>query len=339
VGKQMVSVIIPCRNEAKYIDSCINSILNNDYGKENIEVIVVDGMSDDGTRDIIQKQIRQNSNIRLIDNLQKLTPFAFNLGIKNSSGQFIVIVGARHILSENYISACTEILINNKEIGCVGGKVENTYENETSELIALAMSSSFGVGGGNFRIKEEDCFVDTIGTPVYRKEIFNEVGFFDEELVRNQDDEFNYRVTKKGYKILYIARAQIKYYVRANYKNLFKQYFQYGYWKVFVNRKHKTFTTYRQLIPSIFILYVIVGAIGVILIPKLFILYIIGLILYFLLAFKSALEKSKNIPKVIKIVYVFSILHWAYGLGYLEGIIHFLILNRKPSETHTVLSR
>jgi len=335
-----VSVIIPCRNEEKHIKSCIEAILLSDYGAENIEILVVDGMSDDNSRKIIREITSKNQDVKLIDNVGKITPLAFNLGIKNSSGNYIVIVGARQLIEKNYISHCIAILDSNTQIGCVGGKVNNVYENPTSKIIATAMDSSFGVGVGNFRNKEEDGFTDTVGTPVYRKSIFNEIGLFDEALVRNQDDELNFRLLKKGYKIFFTVKTGMKYFVRANYKNLYRQYFQYGYWKVYVNRKHKAITTFRQLVPAVFVGFVILGLFMAILNKYLAFCYLTVLLLYLLLAFVSAFAKAEEKKDVFKIIFSYLILHWSYGSGYLKGLLDFVIFRRKlASEQNKKLSR
>ncbi len=335
-----VSVIIPCRNEEKHIKLCIEAILANDIGADNIEVLIVDGMSDDTSRSIILEEAKKNTNIKLIDNVGKITPLAFNLGIKNAKGEYIVIVGSRQLIEKNYISHCINILNSDKQIACVGGKVNNVYENPTSKIIATAMASSFGVGGGNFRNMEEDGFTDTVGTPVYRKSIFDEVGLFDEELVRNQDDELNYRLIKNGYKIFFTGKTGMKYFVRASYKNLYKQYFQYGYWKVYVNRKHKTITTLRQIVPAVFVWCVIAGLILAILNKYVAFCYLAGLLLYLLLAFISAFTKAEEKKDAFKIIYSYLILHWSYGSGYLKGLVHFVVFGRKlASEQNKTLSR
>jgi len=336
---QKISVVIPCRNEERYIKSCIEAVLASDYGAGNLEVIVVDGMSDDKTREIVKDESAKHSNVSLVDNTAKLTPFAFNLGINKASGNYIAIVGARHIISANYLSACVGILNSDTKIVCAGGMVDNVYENETSRLIATAMASPFGVGGGNFRIKREDAFVDTVGTPVYKADVFKDIGLFDEELARNQDDDFNFRVIKKGYEIFITAKATIRYFVRASYKNLFRQYYQYGYWKVYVNKKHKTVTTLRQLGPIGLILFLIFGGIAV-LINKMFLfIYLPLLMLYVSMAFVAAIVNSKRAKELPLLLLAFFTLHSSYGLGYLQGIIHFFMLNKGPSLNQTTLSR
>lgn len=336
--KPVVSVIIPSRNEKDSIIPCVRSILNNDYGKEFIEVLIVDGLSNDGTREILNSFIETVPGIKLIDNPLQITPAAFNRGIENAGGEYILIVGARHILSSNYITTCLNYLNTISGCECVGGAVENIYETENSEIIAAAMASAFGVGGGNFRILKENSFVDTVGTPLYRKSIFKEVGTFDTALVRNQDDEFNYRLIKKGYKVFFTPEATIKYKVRATFKHLRRQYFQYGYWKVYVNKKHRTITTFRQLIPALFIVFLFSGLLLPFL-PKFFIYAYSSLLLLYLSLALSISFKTYRSVKALKMVYSFFILHFSYGLGYLSGFCRFIILNKKPAIKQTELSR
>lgn len=335
-----VSVIIPCRNEEKHIKGCIEAVLASDLGVQNLEVIVVDGMSDDNSRSIIGEVIAKHPVVKLVDNPGKLTPLAFNLGIKNATGDYITIVGSRLYIEPDYLSHCISILRSDPKIGCVGGKINNVYENETSKVIAGAMASSFGVGGGNFRHLKEDTFTDTVPTPVYRKSIFNEIGLFDEELVRNQDDELNYRVLQKGYKIFYTVKVGMKYYVRASYRNLFRQYFQYGYWKVYVNRKHKTITTLRQVVPALFVAFVFAGLLLSLIHPYIAVAYLAVLALYVTAANVSAFLLAENKEDTAKIALAYFILHWSYGSGYLKGMLDFLILHKKSgSEQNKTLSR
>ena len=324
-----ISIIIPCRNEENYIASCLESVINSDYPNDLIEVKVVDGMSDDNTREIIQEYSNKYSFIKMIDNVKQKTPYAFNLGIEKSSSDFIMIMGARHIISKNYILYSIDKLNKDGDLGCIGGAVINSFENSISEVISKAMNSSFGVGIGNFRTNiVEEIYVDTIGTPVYRKKIFDELGLFDERLTRNQDDEFNYRVTQAGYKIMSSGNISVKYFVRASFRKLFNQYYQYGYWKVFVNKKHKTITTLRQLAPCGFVSYLLLLLISLIFLKEYLYITAIPLILYILLTTYFSIKLSKKRYEMINLFKSFFILHFSYGLGYLEGAFNFIILNK-----------
>jgi glycosyltransferase involved in cell wall biosynthesis len=334
----MISVIIPCRNEAKHIAECVHAIYGSKLENEELEVIVVDGMSNDGTIEEIGKLAEQYPGLRLVPNPQQVTPVAFNTGIRAAHGTYVQIVGARQIISETYLEGAKKILEQDTETWCVGGAVENVYQDTPSEIIGLAMASPFGVGGGNFRILKKSGFVDTVGTPMYRKSVFDQVGMFNETLVRNQDDELNYRITKAGGKIFLNADIRIKYYVRANVKNLFRQYFQYGYWKVYVNRLHNTVTSLRQLVPFFFVSGLILGFILSFLIPYFIFIYLAGIFLYCGAALAFGFE-SGGATKGIRVAAIFPVLHLAYGWGYLRGLFEFMLLGRQPASTASKLSR
>lgn len=334
-----VSIIIPCRNEEKYITKCLNSIIETDYPKESIQVFVCDGKSTDNSLERIRDFEKKYNYIHLVENKYKTTPHGLNIGIEKSSAMVIIILGAHSELFPDYISNCVSALKNDNNIGCVGGIIENIYENKNSEAIGLALSSSFGVGNVYFRTGTKEGYVDTVAFGAYKNEVFQKIGLFDEQLIRNQDDDFNYRLIKSGLKILLKKNIKSKYYVRASFKKLFHQYYQYGLWKVFVNKKHKTITTLRQLIPSLFVLIIISGTIFSFFSKIVFYILLFILSVYIVIGVKSSFQKSKVFFTAIKIFYSFLILHFSYGIAYLIGIFRFLILNQKPGKSDSKLNR
>lgn len=338
-----IAVIIPCRNEVKSIADCIKAIFNAELPDNcTIDVYVVDGKSDDGTVELLTNLQSSHSNLSIITNEKQLTPYAFNLGIYAGAGaDYYQIIGARQLVSSNYIKNAIEVLASDSSIWCIGGSVENVYLNEDGKIIATAMATTFGMGLGNFRTLEKSGFTDTVGTPMYPKFVFEKIGYFDEDLVRNQDDDFNYRVTSAGGKVYFCSEISLKYYVRGSFPGLWKQFFQYGYWKVFVNRKHKAVTTFRQLIPPLFVSYLAVLPLISLFSWKLGLLVSIPLLLYMMLAvlftFK-VISKDTTLP-FLKVLQTFLILHVSYGLGYLRGILDFFILRKNPSDKQKELSR
>jgi len=336
----LISVVIPCRNEVLNIEECVNAIYNSKLKNGlSIEVILVDGLSDDGTLEVVNDLKKRYSTLIVVNNIKQVTPVAFNLGIKKAQGEFVQIIGARQIISANYLQGCIDTLNTDKDIWCVGGGVENVYQTKESEIIGLAMASSFGVGAGNFRVAKKSEFTDTVGTPMYRMNVFTKIGYFNENLVRNQDDEFNYRVTSNGGKIFLNTEITIKYFVRASVSKLFKQYMQYGYWKVYVNKLHNTITSVRQLIPLFFVIGIILGAILTFFSSIFTMLFLIGISLYCLLAIYFGVKSSSNVSKALRVMLIFPVLHWSYGYGYLKGLIHFFILKKNPSQKSKSLSR
>ena len=331
-----VSIIIPCRNEEKYISKNIDSILNQTYSGE-IEVLIVDGMSDDKTREIVQNF--NNPKVRLIDNPHQFTPQAMNIGVDNANGEIFIILGGHAFLDKSFVANNVKILQNDKSVGCAGGQILNIYENETGEIISKAMSSIFGVGNATFRTGGKASYVDTVAFGAYYKKVHNKIGGFDEDLVRNQDDDYNFKITKAGYKIYFDPKVISHYYVRGSIKKLFKQYYQYGYWKVYVNKKHKTITTVRQMVPLFFVLGLIVGTILSFVIPYFNWLFFGGISMYILLALYFGIKSAKNLTEGLKVALIFPILHFSYGWGYLVGIVNFILLGKKPSKRSKVMTR
>ena len=271
-------------------------------------------------------------------NEKQTTPYALNIGIKASLTDIVIIVGAHSELRPDYVSNCVEAFSFGANIGCTGGIIENVYENETAEVIGKAMSSSFGVGNAHFRTGNKDGFVDTVAFGAYKREVFDKIGFFDEELIRNQDDEFNYRLLRNGFTIYLYRKIRSNYFVRASFEKLFKQYEQYGYWKVYVNKKHKAVTTVRQLIPLLFVFFLILGFFAAFLNILLCEIYLLGLVFYSLASLYSATKQASAPKQIVKIMKAFFILHFSYGLGYLKGIIDFFVL-QKNIKKEEVLTR
>lgn len=336
-----LTVVIPCKNEAPYIEECLDAIYNCEVPENTeISVFVVDGMSDDGTRDIVTNLKSKYSTLDLVDNKKELTPFAFNLGIyAGGKVDYLQIVGARHILSENYLIRCIKKLQEDESTWCVGGRIINEFINADSKTIAKAMGTSFGMGIGNFRTLQESGFTDTVTSPMYPYWVFEKIGFFDEELIRNQDDDFNYRVSKAGGKIYYDHEISLKYYVRGSFEGLYRQFFQYGYWKVYVNKKHKAVTTLRQLAPPLFVLYLFTLVFSPILGDVLAMIYSLPITAYLILVIYKGFELGKKEGDTWNVILSFVTMHFSYGLGYLNGLLHFLILGKKPSANQKRMSR
>jgi glycosyltransferase involved in cell wall biosynthesis len=336
----ILAVIIPARNEEKYIGKLLDSIIAATYPKHLLRVLICDGKSDDKTVEIVNQYSKDHSWISLLLNENKTTPYAFNLGIKNSGDADILItLGAHAEVYPDFFESIIKTFEISNDIGCVGGVSQNVYEDDISKCIGLAMSSSFGVGNAHFRTGNSEGYVDTVSFPAYKKEVFEKVGLFNESLTRNQDDEFNYRVAKAGFKIYLSKSIRSKYFVRGSFNKLAKQYSQYGYWKVYVNKLHKTVTSTRQLIPPAFVLFLFFGLIISCCSWFLAGFYCGILAVYFLSAYLFAAKLSNNFFEVSKVVWCFLILHCSYGYGYLKGILDFTLLGKKPGNKATEITR
>ena len=333
------SIVIPCRNEEMYIARCLASVTENSYPHELLEVIVADGMSSDITPLMVKHFTDKFPFVRLLQNKSMFTPSGLNLGIKQAKGDIILILGAHSVLKPGYLAKCAQLLNQNPEVACVGGIILNQNENSTSKIIGYAMASPFGVGNARFRTGGKDGFVDTVAFGAYRKEVFDKAGLFDEELARNQDDEFNYRIRKQGFKIYYSSKLVSDYYVRASFVKLAKQYFQYGYWKVYVNQKHRQITSLRQLVPFFFVVFLL-SAVPAFLLPTwVGATWLGGFGLYSIAAMAAAFATKAPLYQVPAVVFSFLILHIAYGTGYLWGIVQFMLLHRKPGARSHALTR
>lgn len=334
-----VSIVIPSRNEEKYIGNCLDSIIRSTYPKEYLSVLVCDGNSKDKTQDIIMDYENKYPFITCLRNERLTTPYALNLGIKHNHSDIVIILGAHSYIAPDFIDQCVLHLDKNEEIGCVGGILENIYENEDSKIIGFAMSQPFGVGTAYFRTGAREGFVDTVPFGAYRREVFDKIGYFDTNLVRNQDDEFNFRLTEAGYKI-YLSKDIKSYYaVRASFTNLFNQYYQYGYWKIYVNKKHRKITTFRQTVPFLFVIFLFAGLVWSLFSPVVAIVYFSVLLIYLITGFAFSFKQKMSLRSRFKVVYSFIILHISYGFGYANGIGDFLINHGQPNRKMSTLTR
>lgn len=321
-----VSVVIPCKNEKNYIKKCIESFVNQSYDKNLYEILVCDGFSNDGTRDIVKEFEKQYENIKLLDNEGISAPKGMNVGIKYSKADIIIIFGAHAYADKDFIKNNVQLL-NTNDVACAGGPIETINEDSKGTAISLAMSSPFGVGNALFRYAKEEMLVDTVAFGAYRRDVLDKVGYFDEELTRNQDDEINLRITNAGYKILLSPKVKSYYYSRSSLKKLWRQYFQYGFWKVRVMQKHGKTSSIRHLVPLAFVLTNIGGILLGLFFKPILYLWILEIISYSTLDIITSFKLIKGKVSLLKYVpFIFPILHLSYGIGFLEGIFAFYIL-------------
>ncbi len=334
-----VRVVIPCRNEAGYIGRCLRSLIDTDRIGMQVEAWVCDGMSDDGTREEIEALAALHPWIKLIDNTARTTPQAMNLGLRPGGYDVGILLGAHAEVETDFLRANLDCLAAHPEAGCVGGIITNVYTDASSRRIGAAMGHPFGVGGAHFRTGLKEGEVDTVAFGAYRWEALAAIGFVDERLARNQDDELNFRITRAGWRIILSPRIRSRYFVRASLKKLFRQYWQYGYWKVFVNRVHRTVTTSRQLVPAAFVLFLIAGGALAFVHPLLALCFGSGIALYSIVAIASALHAAERVVDAPGVLLAFVTLHLAYGTGYLRGLLDFIVLGRQPKGSAATSSR
>jgi len=320
-----VSVIMPVRDEAAYIKRSLGSVLAQDYPADRLEILVVDGMSTDGTREVVVAAQATRSNLRLLDNPRGIVPPGLNIGIAEARGDIVVRVDGHCEIATDYVWRCVEHLLAD-DVEAVGGPIETIGETAEAQAIALAMSSWFGVGGSAFRtINDRPMLVETVAFPAYARETLRRLGPFDEELVRNQDDEYNYRLLKSGGRILLSPDIRSRYYSRGSLRKLWRQYYQYGFWKVRVMQKHPRQMRLRQFVPPAFVAALLGSLLfGMFLRPFRYVLAFI-LILYVMadLSASLSLGRAHGLRHVPRLLMIHPILHLSYGLGFLAGLRHF----------------
>jgi glycosyltransferase involved in cell wall biosynthesis len=328
---------MPVRNEGSFIHQALDAVLAQTYPLDRMEIIIADGMSTDNTRQVVRDYQQKFPNIRLVDNEGKIAPTGLNAALQLARGDIVVRVDGHCIIQPDYVQRCVDHL-GQEDVDGVGGPMETVGETPVAQAIALAMSSPFGVGGSAFRtIKDRKMFVDTVAFPAYKQETIRKAGLFDEELVRNQDDEYNFRLREMGGRILMTPDIRSSYYSRSSFKSLWRQYFQYGYWKVRVMQKHPRQMSLRQFVPPTF-----VGALIILSVLSLFmnetrILLALVVAAYLMANLAATLLTTARTAggSWPYLPFAFGTLHIAYGAGFLFGLMKFA--NRWGTDTPALI--
>ncbi|MCD4683514.1 MAG: glycosyltransferase family 2 protein [Bacteroidales bacterium] len=320
-----VSVIIPCRNEENYISDCLNSFVKSNYPKDNLEVLVVDGESTDQTIAIVNNYSNKYPFVRLINNEKIITPIALNLGVKNACNNYILIASAHSEFPQDYIS----ILINRlKELNAdgIGGQLITDVKNKTKKSLSIikVLSNRFGVGNSLFRIGVDiPTRVDTVPFGLYKKELFMDIGLYNEKLIRNHDIEWSKRLIRTDKKIFLIPDISCKYYARETYKALAKNNFQNGLWNilaVYITKKISSLSI-RHFIPLIFVLSIVIPVLlSFFYLP--FILISLTLVLaHFILILGISIKLNDKATGIFYLLKAFYTLHLSYGIGSIIGLL------------------
>lgn len=321
----LVTVVMPVRNEAGFIEKSVGSVLTQDYPVDRVEILVADGDSDDGTRAILDQLAARHPRLRVVPNPGRIVSKGLNAALSMAGGEIVVRVDGHCEVAPDYIRRCVAHLQAGSAEG-VGGPLETVGETFSSRVIAAAMSSAFGVGGAAFRTKKNSSMLaDTVAFPAYTRAIMDRAGPFDEELVRDQDDEYNYRLREMGARILLAADVRSRYYSRSSLRSLWRQYFQYGYWKVRVMQKHPAQMKVRQFAPPLFVLAVMVSivAAGFSWVGRLAFVGIAAAYATATLVASTSVSRGLGIRGLFLLPAVFATLHLSYGLGFLTGLVRF----------------
>ena len=310
----MVSIICPVYNESKFINKVLNFCVN--ALPSDKEIIFIDGGSKDDTCEIINKWSEKFPQIKLLHNSRKIVPFALNIAIQEAKGDTIIRIDAHTDYAPDYFE---KILATFEKTGAdiVGGPTRTSFTAPTQEAVAYAICTPFAIGNSRVHQEHFEGFTDSVTFGSWKKSIFAKTGLFDESLKRNQDDEFHYRARSLGFTIYQSPDIKLYYYPRSTLKGLFTQYFQYGLYKPLVLKKVKSGTSWRHLIPSMFVLYLF--SLIFALIFK-FYYWSIFLALYIFADIAMCLRSKKSISVMLRLFLVYPVIHLGYGLGFILGL-------------------
>jgi len=305
------------RNEKKYIRQCLESILGTEYPKDLLEVIVIDGMSTDGSRNIVMEYCAEYPMIKILDNPGKIIPKALNIGWKAAKGQIIIRMDAHALYSPDYIPRCVELLQTTPAKN-VGGRQRPMGVTFKEKAIAIALSSRFGIGNVAYKFKKECAYVDTVYLGAWWKKTLEDLDGFNERWWVNEDYELNYRLRQKGEKILLSPDILSQYYVRGSLRRLFVQQFRYGFWRYKTIRKHPGSLTWRYLIPPIFFVGVVISLlVGFFVDSKAFVFPLLYLIANMIASIFLSLKNGLAYLFILPLIFV--IIHGAWGAGFITG--------------------
>lgn len=319
--KPFISVVVPVYNEEKYLDSCMDTLLKQDYPRELMRWFFIDGMSTDRTKEmLLDYQKTYPDLIRVLDNPNKTVPYAMNIGIREATGPYLIRLDAHAEYAEDYFSKCVEVL---EETGAdnVGGVMETKSRTPIGRTIAKMLSSRFGVGDAQFRTGGSDGYVDTVPFGAFRREIFEKIGLYDERLTRNQDSELNYRILKNGGKIYLSQKIKLAYYCRDSVKGIAKMAHLNGKWNIITNKLCPGSMRLRHFIPFFFVMSLAGLPLLGLLWPGFFYMLGVELAAYLALDILFSVKAADNMKEFLQLLYLFPTFHSCYGWGSVRGII------------------
>ncbi len=338
MSEKLVAVVIPCFNEEKFLPALMENLIAQTFPKNRLDIIFADGCSTDKSREILEQYTKENSQIRWIDNPVKYVPHGLNRAIQSTQAEIIIRMDAHSIYPANYIS---DIVSHLERLNAdnVGGMWITTPGNDSiqAEAIALATSHPLGIGNAAYKLGVESTRqVDTVPYGCFHREIFDRIGFFDEDMLRNQDDEFNGRIIKNGGKIYIVPTIKIKYFARTTLSKMCSMYYQYGLYKPLVNIKLGSPATLRQFAPPILVLLILILGGLTLWVPFFKYSFMLFLAAYLLpiILISINLSRKRNLLMLIPLIVAFPAIHLSYGIGYIFGFFKFVVfrLHKKKNQ-------
>jgi succinoglycan biosynthesis protein ExoA len=317
-----VTFVVPVRNERDAIEECLQALLAQDLPPDQIEVVVAEGGSSDGTRAILDRVSARDRRVRVVDNPTGRTPDALNLAIRASSGKFIGAISGHSRIGTDYASRCLNV-IRETNAWNVGGRMDQTSTTSFGRAAAAAAGSRFGVGDSAFHYAKRPGPVETVFPGFWPRWVFERIGLFDPELLRNQDDELNYRIRAAGGTVWFDPSITVTYRPREAWRRLFDQHRQYGMYKVRVMQKHPRAGRWRHLVPGFFVGSLLVAPVGVI--APWFSVIPIGSAGAYLVANLISSERvaGRSGTRTLDVSKAFVAMHLGYGLGFWQGVLAY----------------
>ncbi len=333
-----VSIVIPVRNEHHYIRHCLDSVLSQDYPKDLMEILLCLGPSEDDTESIILEYCKRDDRIHLLHNPNGTISCGLNIGIRAASGPYIVRMDAHTEFAKNYVSSCIRVILRTGAAN-VGGPTAVSGKTPIQRAVASAYSSPFALGGGKQHIDAYEGESDTVSYGTFLKTTAESVGLFDENLILNEDDDFNFRIAESGGKIWISPEIKSCYYPRDTYQGLVKQYYGYGLWKPAVIAKHHKPARLSHLVPAAFVTFLTLGGIASLLSKHCRRLYALVMTLYLVLDAKASFAHAyrnteDGIRHNFRLMLIHFLLHVSYGVGFIRGVIRFMICPKYKDLKH-----
>ncbi len=324
--KPDVSVIIPMFNEAGYIGLCLESLREQTYLLERMEIIVVDGASRDRSAEIVESMASEFPNLRLLRNSVRWTPELLNMAIGAATAETIIRLDCHCRYSPDYIKTCVEVL-RETAAGCVGGRLvaKSGVTGLVAESIRQAQESRFGTGGSRWRSGGRAGYIDTVPFGCFPRTIFDEVGLYDVRLPRNQDIELASRIRAFGHKIYFDPRIEATYYTRTTFGSYFRMLWLNGLYHCLTWRVNPNSLRLRHFIPMVFLMGIVVGLVSLLVLRPLAYAAGAGLALYLLLdlAFSVRIARSGGWRLLLIMPWLFLLTHLFYGLSTIAGLLRF----------------
>ncbi|MGE4272522.1 MAG: glycosyltransferase [Desulfitobacterium sp.] len=316
-AQPLVSIVIPMRNEKAYIDRCIQTFIQQTYPLEQLEIIIVDGQSTDGSREIVE-ELGKLYPVKLFDNPTGFTPTGMNIGLQSARGEIGVVFSAHATAHPDFIKNSVQAL-KNTNAAAVGGRLINRSTGEFAKLAGKVLGHPFGVGNSKFRYSDKADYVDTVAYGAYRMDVLKQTGLFDERLIRNQDIELNYRLRKFGHTLYFDPSIESYYAPREDFTRFVQQGYGNGYWNIITARLCAQSLSWRHFIPLVFVLALLGATLLSILTSPWWLALVAGP--YLLLDLLVSMRLAGSLPEFFQLVLLFPSLHISYGFGSLVSLV------------------